>query len=98
MQVIAVNNNGSDLSVFLGNGDGTFQDEITPRPSVTDSIFSFGSKVLAFGLFDGDEHIDLVSNNDSGIGSVALVTGNGDGWPETATGRLCDLPETPTQI
>jgi hypothetical protein len=77
-------NNNSDcssgsVSVFLGNGDGTFQN------AVSVSSVGYSSNGLAIGDVNGDGHADLVvsnqcnssSNCTSGTLSVALGNGNG---------------------
>ncbi len=61
-------NNG--VSVFLGNGDGTFQ---APLVSATSGLPTF----LAVGDFNNDHKLDLVIIDDPGYVSVLL--GNGDG-------------------
>jgi hypothetical protein len=67
---LAVANGGSDtVSVLLGNGDGTFQ------PQVTYSVGAGLSAIVA-GDFTGDGRIDLVVAN--GLG-VSVLLGNGDG-------------------
>ena len=60
-----------DVSVLLGNGDGTFQ---------TQRRFAVGRRPLALvtGDFNGDGRLDLVTANvDSG--DVSVLLGNGDG-------------------
>src|ERR1035438_6947382 len=68
-------NNISNISVLLGNGDGTF------RPPVTSLVgFIFGS--LAVGDFNLDGKPDLaIINNTSSPNSagVVIALGNGDG-------------------
>jgi len=67
---------GGTVSVLLGNGDGTFQ------PQVTYAVGSNPDAIVA-GAFTGDGHLDLaVANsnfNGSGPGSVSVLLGNGDG-------------------
>jgi hypothetical protein len=58
------------LSVFLGNGDGTFQ----PEALYTNGSFGAGT-LLAADLF-GTGHLDLAT---AGAGTIAVVYGNGDG-------------------
>jgi hypothetical protein len=56
----------SQLSVFLGNGDGTFQ----PR---TDYLTGFGPRTVVAGDFNGDGRLDLATaNNDSANVSILL--------------------------
>src|SRR5215831_4404637 len=73
---IAVANTGSsDVSILLGNGDGTFQ------PAVN---FSAGNSpsAIAVGDFNGDGKLDLavLQPGANGVaGSVGILLGNGDG-------------------
>ena len=59
------------MSVLLGNGDGTFQ------PQVTYAVGSDPGDIVA-GDFTGDGHIDLAVAN-SGDNTVSVLLGNGDG-------------------
>ena len=61
----------SNVSVLLGNGDGTFQ------PQVTYAVGSWPDAIVA-GDFNGDGRTDLaVANFDSN--DVSVLLGNGDG-------------------
>ncbi len=69
---IAVDNaEGGSVSVFLGNGDGTFQPHQT---------YATGPRPYSLTLADmnGDTNLDLVTSN-FGNGTVSVLLGNGDG-------------------
>ncbi|HEU0116880.1 MAG TPA: VCBS repeat-containing protein, partial [Thermomicrobiales bacterium] len=69
---LAVANNGSDnVSVLLGNGDGTFQ-------SAMNSGVGTGPIALAVGDFDRDGVPDLAVVNSGGGVSILLGVGNGN--------------------
>jgi hypothetical protein len=61
---------GSEIQIYLGNGDGTF----TPEPP---TLYSAVGILLIAGDFNADGKMDLASltSNDN----VALLLGNGDG-------------------
>jgi hypothetical protein len=61
----------SDLTILLGNGDGTFQ---------TNFIYGYGGYVAsaAVGDFNGDGKADMAVL-DSGNGLVSILLGNGNG-------------------
>ena len=59
------------VSIFLGNGDGTFQ------PPVNYATGN-GPDTLAVGDFNGDGKLDLAASN-GGSNSVSILLGNGDG-------------------
>ena len=73
---IAVANTGSsNVSILIGNGDGTFQ------PAVN---FNAGNSptMIALGDFNGDGKLDLAAfqHGVTGVaGSVSILLGNGDG-------------------
>ncbi len=66
----------SDLSILLGNGDGTFQ-------SPERYLIGFAPSSVAVGDFDKDGHLDVVVDNSSSTtnldGKVTVLLGNGDG-------------------
>jgi YVTN family beta-propeller protein len=89
-QDLAVVNSGDGtVGVLLGNGDGTFQPQVT-YPVET------GPNGIAVGDFDGDGKLDLaVANNSSS--TVSLLLGNGDGTFQAATNYATGLnPGSPT--
>ena len=59
------------MSVLLGNGDGTFQ------PQVTYAVGSTAHAIVA-GDFNGDGRTDLAVANQAGD-TVSVLLGNGDG-------------------
>jgi len=79
--VVTANNGffggGDDVSVLLGNGDGTFR-------SATAFEVGFGPSSVAIADFDGDTIPDLVAANISSE-DVSVLLGNGDGTFQSAT-------------
>ncbi len=63
-----------NVSVLLGNGDGTFQ------PAQQYAVGQYPSSIVA-GDFNGDGRLDLAVANENpfGIGNVSVLLGNGDG-------------------
>ncbi|HEX7139766.1 MAG TPA: FG-GAP-like repeat-containing protein, partial [Vicinamibacterales bacterium] len=75
---LAVANSGSnDVSVLLGNGNGTFQ------TAVSYSVGTTPEAVIAAD-FNRDGKLDLAVAN-SASGTVSILLGNGDGTFQTAT-------------
>lgn len=64
-----VNSNSNNVSVLLGNDDGTFQ----PSQNTTTGANPVS---LAVGDFNNDDNLDLVTANRGGI---SVLLGNGDG-------------------
>src|ERR1039458_8757015 len=82
--VANLDQNGSsptgEVSVLLGNGDGTFQAPLSY------SSGGFGSQSVAIGDVNGDGNLDLVVGSvcqdkgcSNGYGAVSVLLGNGDG-------------------
>jgi hypothetical protein len=67
--------NSGFVSVYLGNGDGSFQ----PK---ADYAAGRGPDALDAGDVNGDGILDLVTGNDTGT-SVSVLFGNGDGTFQT---------------
>src|SRR5208283_4620151 len=69
---LAVANLGSiEVSVLLGNGDGTFQNQVLYATG-------FEPGAIVAGDFKGDGHTDLAVAN-TGSNDVSVLLGNGDG-------------------
>jgi Big-like domain-containing protein/VCBS repeat protein len=73
------NNSSNDVSVLLGSGDGTFQEQVRyavgPDPGF-----------VTVGDFNGDGELDLVANG--GSSDVSVLLGNGDGTFQSAVNYL----------
>ena len=74
--LVVPNSNDNNVSVILGNGDGTFQTAVNYRTGRTPLS-------VAIGDFNGDGKADLAVGN-NGDGSVSVLLGNGDGTFRTA--------------
>jgi hypothetical protein len=76
LDLATANSGSNDISVLLGNGDGTFQ------PAVQYAAGQ-GPDALVAGDFTGDGHVDLaVANN--GSNDISVLLGNGDGTFQAA--------------
>lgn len=93
IDLAVANQNDSTISVFTGNGDGTFK-----RPATLITL-SPGSKPSAIDAVDvnDDGHLDLVVANE-GSNSVSIFLGNGDGTFTEASGSPYAVGNSPTAI
>ena len=79
------------VSVLLGNGDGTFQPQVTYQTGIhTSSIVA--------GDFNGDGKLDLAipGADESGKSSIAILTGNGNGTFQPPV--FVPVSETPNSL
>jgi VCBS repeat-containing protein len=88
LDFVTGNSSSNTVSIYLGNGDGTF----TPAGTPTLTVGTFPNSV-SLGDFDGDGNLDIsVANVNSSTVSIRL--GNGDGTftspatPEFSVGSL----------
>jgi hypothetical protein len=72
--LVTANSGSNNVSVLLGNGNGTFQSAVNYGAGSSPSS-------IAVGDFNGDGKLDLVVGNSTG---VAVLLGNGDGTFQTA--------------
>ncbi len=78
LDLAVANSSSTDISVLLGNGDGTFQ----PATSYGAGV---GPWSVVVGDFNGDGKPDMAAANWGGFtGSVSVLLGNGDGTFQTA--------------
>lgn len=90
-QDLVTGGNGN-ISVFLGNGDGTFTSAILPTASFPGTYLG-----ITVGDFNDDKKLDIVAcdlGSDSSPGSLVFYAGNGDGTFQspTAAPLLASLP------
>jgi uncharacterized repeat protein (TIGR01451 family) len=64
--------NDNCVTVYLGNGDGTFQ-------SGVDYAVGANPNSVAVGDFNGDGRMDLAVGNYNGANNISILLGNGDG-------------------
>jgi hypothetical protein len=91
----ALDLSGEFISIFLGNGDGTF----TRGSSITISTISAGSPTsLAIGDFNGDGKLDLAVPIYGSGGSAAILLGKGDGTFQSAPGSPVPVESWPNRV
>lgn len=74
--LVVANEGGNNVSIFLSNGDGTFQ-------SAVNYAVGSGPISVAVGDFNGDGKVDLAVANSSG-NNASILLGNGDGTFQAA--------------
>jgi uncharacterized repeat protein (TIGR01451 family) len=86
---VIVGNSSNNLAVFLGKGDGTFQ-QLAP------ATISYYVSAIAVGDFNGDGNLDLIVSS-SYPASIGLLLGNGDGTFQPAA-SVFTLNPSPASI
>lgn len=82
----------NNVTILLGNGDGTFAQATGSPLSV-----SGGPNVVAVADFNGDGKLDLAVANGNN-GTVTILLGNGDGTFTQATGSPITVGDTPDAL
>jgi len=77
LDLVTINPGSNDLSVYLGNGDGTFQPP-------TNYVVGISPDCLAIGDFHQDGNLDIAAADYMG-GDFAVLQGNGNGTFQAAT-------------
>lgn len=92
LDLAIVNQTTSDVSILLGNGDGTFT-------QATGSPFGVGKTpvAVASGDVNNDSHPDLTVVNQAD-GTVSVLLGNGDGTFTAATNSPLATGQGPTSV
>src|SRR5215471_17581900 len=76
LDLAVANHASNNVSILLGNGDGTFQIAVNYGAGN-------GPRSVVAADFDGDGKIDLAVTNQGG-GNVSILLGNGNGTFQTA--------------
>jgi hypothetical protein len=92
LDLAVVNWSDDNVSILLGNGDGTFTPASTPTVSVGSDPYS-----LAVGDFNGDGKLDLAVVN-FGDNTVSILLGNGDGTFTPASTPTVSVAEDPRAV
>ena len=82
IDVVTANFNFNTISVFLGNGDGTFRTSAQLQFQVGGN--NPGPNSIAVGFFNSDTNYDVVTTNFNS-GQISVFLGNGDGTFRTST-------------
>jgi hypothetical protein len=80
LDIVAANGTSNDVTVLLGNGDGTFKGATVSGTGVAAPNFPVGNNPVFVALADvnGDGKLDIVTANYAD-GTVSVLLGHGDG-------------------
>jgi hypothetical protein len=92
LDLAIVNQTSNNVSIFLGNGDGTFT-ESTGSPIAVGKL----PIAIAFGDLNIDSHPDLVVVNQTD-NTISVLLGNGDGTFTAALNSPLGTGQAPTSI
>jgi hypothetical protein len=83
LDIAVVNSTSNSVSIFLGNGDGTFTPVTNCTATPADCMTGSTPKGIATGDFNGDGLLDIAvtnsARNSNGQYTVSVFLGNGDG-------------------
>jgi hypothetical protein len=91
---------GTNISIPLGNGDGTFDDSLVAYDCTTSNQCFPADSVVA-GDFNGDGILDLAavwSTGSSGLPAITILLGKGDGTFTPAKSQPSAALSSPTSI
>lgn len=90
LDIVTGNVNDDNVSVLIGNGDGTFQ----VAQNFATQVFPDGVNT---GDFNGDGQLDLIASN-SNSDTVSVLLGNGNGTFQLAQNFTAGLGSNPTGV
>ena len=94
LDIVVANSVSDNVSVLLGNGDGTFSE-------APDSPISIGvdtsPRSIAIGLFNEDSDLDIAVANESN-NTVSVLLGNGDGTFSEAPDSPITVEQVPVSL
>ena len=83
-EIISPNCQDNNITVFVNNGDGTFQTGVYYSTAANAAAVYSNPEAVAIGDVNGDGVPDLIATNNY-TGDVTVLTGNGDGTVNVPT-------------
>jgi hypothetical protein len=99
-EIVSSNCNDNNLTVYVSNGDGTFQTGVYYNVASTDtSLADLYPEAVTIADVNGDGKNDIISSNDDG-GDITVLLGNGDGTVTVPTVGFATggYPRTPAVV